>query len=479
MKRGILITLLSALAGGLTAYAVVKMVLPEQGTEIVQTTMDGARFRTVSLTQDNWPDFTYAAESAVDAVVYVKVSATQTMQQSPSSIFDFFFGFPQQGAPQQREKVGSGSGVIIREDGYIVTNNHVIEGATKIEVTLNNNQTYQATLVGTDPATDVALLKIEANGLPVVPFGDSDKLRLGEWVIAIGSPYDLRSTITAGIVSAKGRSMPNYSGEFKIESFIQTDAAVNPGNSGGALVDKAGNLVGINTAIISQTGSYAGYSFAVPVNIVKKIVYDLMDYGSVQRAVLGITMQEIDDKIANELKLSSRNGVYIVEVSKSGAADKAGIKAGDVLIAIDSTMLTNSASVQEAVSRFSPGDEAVVTVIRDGKEKKLDVKFKGTAKENGTKSDDGSVAFYGSSIKAASEETLAKLGIKNGVEIVELGPGKLMEAGATEGFVIMYVNDHPVKTPEDIIEIVKKSKRTVFIEGMTPSGRTGYFGFGV
>ena len=479
MKRGILITLLSALAGGLTAYAVVKMVLPEQGTEIVQATMDGARFRTVSLTHDNWPDFTYAAESAVDAVVYVKVSATQTMQQAPSSIFDFFFGFPQQGAPQQREKVGSGSGVIIREDGYIVTNNHVIEGATKIEVTLNNNQTYQATLVGTDPATDVALLKIEANGLPVVPFGDSDKLRLGEWVIAIGSPYDLRSTITAGIVSAKGRSMPNYSGEFKIESFIQTDAAVNPGNSGGALVDKAGNLVGINTAIISQTGSYAGYSFAVPVNIVKKIVYDLMDYGSVQRAVLGITMQEIDDKIADELKLSSRNGVYIVEVSKSGAADKAGIKAGDVLIAIDSTMLTNSASVQEAVSRFSPGDEAVVTVIRDGKQKKLDVKFKGTAKENGTKSDDGSVAFYGSSIKAASEETLAKLGIKNGVEIVELGPGKLMEAGATEGFVIMYVNDHPVKTPEDIIEIVKKSRRTVFIEGVTPSGRTGYFGFGV
>ncbi len=478
MKRGILITLLSALAGGLTAYAVVKMVLPEQGTEIVQTTMDGARFRTVSLTQDNWPDFTYAAESAVDAVVYVKVSATQTMQQSPSSIFDFFFGFPQQGAPQQREKVGSGSGVIIREDGYIVTNNHVIEGATKIEVTLNNNQTYQATLVGTDPATDVALLKIEANGLPVVPFGDSDKLRLGEWVIAIGSPYDLRSTITAGIVSAKGRSMPNYSGEFKIESFIQTDAAVNPGNSGGALVDKAGNLVGINTAIISQTGSYAGYSFAVPVNIVKKIVYDLMDYGSVQRAVLGITMQEIDDKIAEELKLSSRNGVYIVEVSKSGAADKAGIKAGDVLIAIDSTMLTNSASVQEAVSRFSPGDEAVVTVIRDGKQKKLDVKFKGTAKENGTKEEDGSVAFYGSSIKAASEETLDKLGIKNGVEIVELGPGKLMEAGAVEGFVIQYVNDHPVKTPEDIIEIVKKSKRTVFIEGLTPSGRTGYFGFG-
>ena len=226
MKRGILITLLSALVGGLTAYAVVGL-MAKDNVQMVQS-VDGAQFRTVSLAQDNYPDFTYAAESAVDAVVYVKVSATQTMQQTPNSIFDFFFGFPQQGAPQQRERTGSGSGVIIREDGYIVTNNHVIDGATKIEVTLNSNQTYQAKLVGTDPATDVALLKIEANGLPSIPFGDSDKLRLGEWVIAIGSPYDLRSTITAGIVSAKGRSMPNYTGEFKIESFIQTDAAVNP-----------------------------------------------------------------------------------------------------------------------------------------------------------------------------------------------------------------------------------------------------------
>ena len=480
MKKGILITLLSALAGGLTAYAVVKTMDRVPEYEVSESQVHGAKSRTVNLSQDNWPDFTYAAESAVDAVVYVKVTSTQTMQsQAPNSIFDFFFGLPQQGAPQQRERVGSGSGVIIRQDGYIVTNNHVIDGATKIEVTLNNNQKYQATLVGTDPATDIALLKIDAQGLPVVPFGDSDKLRLGEWVIAIGSPYDLRSTITAGIVSAKGRSMPNYTGEFKIESFIQTDAAVNPGNSGGALVDKAGNLVGINTAIVSQTGSYTGYSFAVPVNIVKKIVYDLMDYGSVKRAILGITMQEIDDKIADELKLSSRNGVYIVEVSKSGAADKAGIKAGDVLVAIDSIRLTNSASVQEAVSRFSPGDKAVVTVIRDGKEKNMEVVFKGTSQENGTLSDDGSVAFYGSSIKAADDETLKKFGLKSGVEIVELGPGKMMEAGATEGFIILYVNDHPVKTPEDVIEIVKKSKRTVFIEGVTPSGRTGYFGFGV
>ena len=402
------------------------------------------------------------------------------LQNRASSIFDYFFGFPQGGGvPQQRERVGSGSGVIIREDGYIVTNNHVIDGATKIEITLNNNQTYPASLVGTDPATDVALLKIDATGLPAIPFGDSDKLRLGEWVIAIGSPYDLRSTITAGIVSAKGRSMPNYSGQFKIESFIQTDAAVNPGNSGGALVNKEGQLVGINTAIYSQTGSYAGYSFAVPVNIVKKIVSDLMDFGSVKRAVLGITMSQIDDKIAEELKLSSRNGVYISGVSKSSAADEAGIKPGDVLVAIDSINVNTLPAVQETVSRFSPGDKAVVTVIRDGKEKKLEVTFKGTMQENGTVTDDGLVAFYGSSIKTADEKTLEKFGLKNGVEIAELGPGKLMEAGAVEGFIILYVNDHPVKTPQDVIDIVKKSKRTVFIEGVTPSGRTGYFGFGV
>ena len=478
MKRGVLITLLSALAGGVTAYAVVNNMTSDN-LSVADANAEGGMFRTVNLMQDNWPDFTYAAESAVDAVVYVKVTSTQTMQQAPSSIFDYFFGFPQGGAPQQREKVGSGSGVIIREDGYIVTNNHVIDGATKIEVTLNNNQTYSATLVGTDPATDIALLKVDAKGLPIIPFGDSDKLRLGEWVIAIGSPYDLRSTITAGIVSAKGRSMPNYSGEFKVESFIQTDAAVNPGNSGGALVDKAGNLVGINTAIYSQTGSYAGYSFAVPVNIVKNIAYDLMDFGSVKRAVLGITMQQIDDKIADELKLSSRNGVYIVEVSKSSAADEAGIKAGDILLAIDSIKVNTSPAVQEAVSRYSPGDKAVITVLRDGKEKNVDVTFKGAAQENGTVADDGAVAFYGSSIREADEKTLEKFSLKSGVEIVELGPGKLMEAGATEGFIILYVNDHPVKTPQDVIDIVKKSKRTVFIEGITPSGRTGYFGFGI
>ncbi|MBO8486209.1 MAG: Do family serine endopeptidase [Bacteroidetes bacterium] len=477
MKKVVLTVLLSALAGGLVAFAVVKRAENNTGRQEVVISPDGGQFRTVNLEQTEYPDFTYAAESAVDAVVYVKVTVKDVTRTAPSSIFDFFFGY--EGTPQERERVGSGSGVIIRPDGYIVTNNHVVEGASKIEVTLNNNKTYEATLVGTDPATDVALIKVDAQGLPVIPFGNSDNLRLGEWVIAIGSPYDLRSTITAGIVSAKGRSMPNYNGEFKIESFIQTDAAVNPGNSGGALVDKAGNLVGINTAIVSQTGSYTGYSFAIPSNIVKKIAYDLIDFGSVKRAVLGVTMRPVDDKLAKEMKLSSPNGVYIVEVLKGSAADEAGIKEGDVIVAIDSVKTANASEVQEQVNRFHPGDRATMTVIRDGKEKVLEVTFKGTAAENGSVDEDGGVAFYGARIKEAPKETLERLGIRHGVEIVSVGPGKVMDAGVSEGFIMMYVNDQPVSKPQDVMDIIKKSKRAVFVEGMTPYGKVSYFGFGI
>lgn len=476
MKKGILIALLAALVGGLTAYVVAKNT--NAGTAEVVVSNEGNVYRTVNLAQTEYPDFTYAAESAVDAVVYVKVTMKEMYRQAPNSIFDFFFGY--EGTPQSRERVGSGSGVIIREDGYIVTNNHVIEGASKIEVTLNNNKTYEAQLIGTDPAVDVALLKIDAAGLPIIPFGNSDKLRLGEWVLAIGSPYNLRSTITAGIVSAKGRSMPSENPkEFKIESFIQTDAAVNPGNSGGALVDKAGNLVGVNTAIVSNTGSYTGYSFAIPSNMVRKIVEDLIDFGSVKRALLGITMQPVSDEIAEKMKLSSLNGVYIVEVLKGSAADEAGVKKGDVLVAIDSMKVTGTASVQETVSRYRPGDNAVLTVIREGKEKTLDVVFKGTTAENGTKDKDGSIAFYGAKLKEAPKETLQKFGLKNGVEIVSVGPGKVQDAGVSEGFIILYVNDQPVSKPQDVMDIIKKSKRAVFVEGITPYGKSSYFGFGI
>ena len=476
MKKGILIAAVAAVAGALSAWIVTKAAGSDQTAQQVMVATDGGQYRTVNLSLDDYPDFTYAAESAVDAVVYVKVVSREAVR-NPQSIFDFFFGYG--ATPQERERVGSGSGVIIREDGYIVTNNHVIEGATEIEVTLTNNKTFKAELIGADPATDVALIKVDAQGLPTIPFGDSDRLRLGEWVLAIGSPYNLRSTVTAGIVSAKGRSIPDNSREFKIESFIQTDAAVNPGNSGGALVDKAGNLVGINTAIVSQTGAYAGYSFAVPVNIVKKIVSDLIDFGSVRRAVLGVTMSPVTQEIADKMKLSSLNGVYIVEVSPGSAAEKAGVRKEDILIAIDSVKITNASSVQEMVNSFSPGDKAVLTVIRDGREKDLEVKFQGTAEENGTVTEDGSVAFYGSRIDEVSKETKERLGIKSGVEIVSVGPGKIMDAGVTEGFVILYVNDEPVSKPQDVINIIKKSKRAVFIEGLTSYGKVSYFGFGI
>ena len=377
MKKGILYFFIAAIAGAISACAVVKLSNRNTAADSSAVVQSDTQFRTVDLSNDKWPDFTFAAETCVDAVVYVKVRATQQVVSNAGPLFRFFFGYER--IPYSREVQGSGSGVIIREDGYIVTNNHVIAGANAIEVTLNNNRTYPARLIGTDPATDVALIKIEENGLPIVPFADSDQLRLGEWVLAIGSPYDLRSTITAGIVSAKGRSMPkdpNNPNEFRIESFIQTDAAVNPGNSGGALVNKEGKLVGVNTAIISQTGSYAGYSFAVPSNIVKRITDDLMDYGTVHRARLGIVMLPINDEIANELKLSSVNGVYITDMASDSAAAEAGIKVGDVVVEIGGSKVTGVSSVQELVNNFHPGDRAEVKVIRGGEALSFEVVLK-------------------------------------------------------------------------------------------------------
>ena len=483
MKRGFLTVLLSVLAGGITAYAVVKATQPEPVAQSVVTTDENGtavEYRTVNLAETDYPDFTYAAESAVEAVVYVEVTVQRRQQyQNIDPFFRFFFG-DEYAMPQQREAKGSGSCVIIRPDGYIVTNNHVVDGATKIQVTLNNNQQYDATVVGTDPATDVAIIKVDAQNLPTIPMGDSDQLRLGEWVLAIGSPLgaQLRSTITAGIVSAKGRSMPDGSGEFKIESFIQTDAAVNPGNSGGALVNKKGELVGINTAIVSQTGSYTGYSFAVPVNIVKRVAGDLIDFGSVKRAMLGITMQPIDKKIQEDLKLNSMNGVYIYEVSKGSAAEEAGLKQGDVIIAIDGQMITDGASVQEKVNSYHPGDKAVITYIRDGKENSAEVTFHAAATQTGEVDVDGSVAFYGARLKAMEPDELKAMRLRSGVKIVSVGQGKMAEAGATSGSVILYVNDEPVSKPEDVIAKAKKAQRGIYIEGVDENGKSFYFGFG-
>ncbi len=465
----------SVILGSFAAFgALMACTTGQAGTQTVS--QDGSVYRTVNLTETDYPDLTYAAESCVDAVVLVKVTVRSQQNYDIDPFLRYFFGF---GDSQPREQQGSGSGVIIRPDGYIVTNNHVVANASKVEVTLNNNRTFEATVVGTDPATDVALIKIDAEGLPTVEFGDSDALRLGEWVLAIGSPMgeQLRGTITAGIVSAKGRSMPTE-GEFKIESFIQTDAAVNPGNSGGALVNKKGELVGINTAIMSQNGSYVGYSFAVPVNIVKKIVGDIIDFGSVKRAKLGVSMSNVTDEIAKELKLSSTKGVYIHETLKGSAAEKAGIKKGDIITNIDGTEIATASALQEKVNSYHPGDKATFTILREGNVKTVEVELQGDAEATGTVDTDGSIAFYGSKIKTAPKEKLEALGLKSGVEVVSVGEGKMLSAGASEGFIILYVNDQAVSKAEEVVEIAKKSRRAVYIEGVTASGRSSYFAFG-
>lgn len=373
MGKKILYLILIVAVSGLTGYfaatkAYDRKLAGESETAAVVNAAAGdkksASQRRVEVT--NVPNFSDAAEAAVQAVVYVKVTQ-KTNYQQPGSLFDLLFGFAQ----TPRDQVGLGSGVIIRPDGYIVTNNHVIAGADVIEVTLENNKVYPARLVGTDPATDIALIKVEAEDLPAIQMGNSDDLRLGEWVLAIGSPYDLRSTITAGIVSAKGRSMPNYDGQYRVESFIQTDAAVNPGNSGGALVNAAGDLVGINTSIISRTGSYAGYAFAVPVNIVSKVVDDFIEYGSVQRAMLGVSITDVTAQLAAQSGVADIDGVYVADVVKDGPAATAGIRQGDVIREINLNPVHNSAGLQEQVSKLRPGEKAVVTILRDGKQHEI------------------------------------------------------------------------------------------------------------
>ena len=317
-------------------------------------------------------DFTKAAEATVNAVVHIKSTTLTTQRSKNQSLFDEFFGGRGGSGNIQQPKVGYGSGVIISEDGYIVTNNHVIDDSDEIEITLNDNRQYKAVLVGTDPSTDIALLKVdpEKETLPTVKIGDSDELKVGEWVLAVGNPFMLNSTVTAGIVSAKARSIGIIgSQKLGIESFIQTDAAVNPGNSGGALVNIRGELIGINTAIFSQTGNYAGYSFAVPTSIVSKIVTDIKQYGTVQRAVLGVTIQDVNSEMAKEKNLKLNEGVYVADIADKGAAALGGIEKGDVIIAINGVNVKSVAQLQEQVSRYRPGDKIPDSVSRDGKRK--------------------------------------------------------------------------------------------------------------
>lgn len=490
MKKAFLIlgiVAVSAAAGGLTAWTVaggrsdsVRYV----EREVERTPALGAQF--TSYQADQYPDLTYAAENAVKAVVNIEAIQQVEMPQRRGGYDPFleFFGIPQDygrgdGRPQYREQRAGGSGVIISGDGYIVTNNHVVDGASKLKVKLNDGRSFDAKLIGKDSATDLALLKIEAEGLPTLAFGSSDALRLGEWVLAIGSPFDLQSTITAGIVSAKARQLGVIPNDFRIEAFIQTDAAVNPGNSGGALVNTHGELVGINTLIKSQTGSYVGYSFAIPESIVKKVVMDLKEFGVVQRALLGIQFRVVDqdflDEEGKELGIKELGGAYVAGVIEGGSASEAGIRKGDIILDIDGVKVTDPSTLQEQVAKRRPNDTVKLSVKRDGKVKQFDVTLRNKAgkTELVTKEDVDVVEALGGKFADAGAKLCRELDIKGGVQVVGIkADGILARARVKQGFVITHINDRPVYSLGDMQRMTEK---VTSIDGVYPNGRSASY----
>ena len=435
-------------------------------------------------------DFTVAAELSIHAVVHVKTKTPMKVQQfggfQNDPLFDYFFGRPQQNPRSKKDddtpmQEGVGSGVIITNDGYIVTNNHVVDGSSEIEVTLNDKRTFKAKLIGADPNTDIALIKIDAEKLPVIAFGNSDSLKVGEWVLAVGNPFNLTSTVTAGIVSAKARNINIINTKMPIESFIQTDAAVNPGNSGGALVNTRGELVGINAAIASQTGSYAGYAFAIPVSIVQKVVSDIRQYGVVQRALLGVKIKDIDSKLAKEKKLKTLEGAYVEEVNNQSAAKSAGIKEGDVINNVNGVPVKSRAEVQEQVGRYRPGDKITVTVVRGDSEEKLKVELKNSQGNYGVVSSQDSKDVLGATFKDVDAKIKDKLDLDYGVEIKSLTKGKLADQGIKPGFIILKINSQAVRSAEDVQAAFDAAmnngerEKALFIVGVYPTGKVTYY----
>ncbi len=437
-------------------------------------------------TVENSVDFTTAAELSVHAVVHVKT--TYPLESQNQYFYDPFRDFFGQQAPQHREALmASGSGVIVSQDGYIITNNHVVDGADKVEIALNDKRTYMAEVIGKDPTTDLALLKIKETGLPYMPYGNSDNVKVGQWVLAVGNPFNLTSTVTAGIISAKGRNI-NILGQqdpsqtlAPIESFIQTDAAVNPGNSGGALVNTNGELIGINSAIASNTGSYTGYSFAIPVNMARKVVGDLLEFGEVQRGYIGISIRDLDARLAKEKSISEIRGVYVNGLTEGGSAAEAGIREGDVITKIGEVDVNNVPELQEQISRFRPGNKVNVTLKRSNEEKVLAVVLKN---KNGNtdvveKPKVEIVSALGAIFEPVNKEDGKKLGIENGLRVNKLSAGKLLSAGIKEGFIITNVDKKKISTIEDIKAALDNKKGGVLIEGIYPNGMRAYYGFGM
>ena len=413
-------------------------------------------------------DFTYAANQTVHAVVHVKVRATVEGQEYSDPITQFFYG----GNERPQKVTGYGSGVIISPDGYIITNNHVIESADSIGVTLNNGKSYKAKLIGRDPDTDIALLSIDAQGLSTIKFGNSDELQLGEWVLAVGNPFNLGTTVTAGIISAKGR-MLDYSGEnpYGIESYLQTDAALNPGNSGGALVTIKGDLIGITSAIISPTGAYAGNSFAIPGNLVKKVVADLREYGVVQRAMIGLNISDIPQDVATREKLKEIKGAYIAGITKGGAADEAGLREKDIIIKLDNEMINSPSSLQEFLARHRPGDKVSITFIRDGVEKTVSVILKN--REGNTSiilkgMEEGAV--FGAKVAPLTSQDKRRLGVENGVKVTNVGEGKLKDIGIRQGDIILSINGRIVNSQDEMLQATNEGRTLESISGIQSNG---------
>lgn len=434
---------------------------------------EGVKFVNIPVGSNNLPlDFTFAARNTIDAVVHVKTGYARSR-----SAYDFFYG-NRYNSPND-ETVPRGSGVIISSDGYIVTNNHVIENSNQTEVVLNDKRSYPAKLIGTDPTTDIALLKIDTDDeLPFVPMGNSDDIKVGEWVLAAGNPFNLTSTVTAGIVSAKARNINILSRRYAIESFIQTDAAVNPGNSGGALVNLKGELIGINSAIYTKTGSYVGYSFAVPVNIVKKIVNDLVEFGNIQRAFLGVSIAEMDAETADKLGMERPRGVLLTGIKPGGAADKAGIKSGDVVTSINGVEVNSTAMLLEQISKYRPGDQVNVNIIRDGRKMEFETELQNFAGTTG-KVESNETKLLGATLRPVTEEEKQELRIEHGVKVEDVGRGRLGQVGVQEGFVITHVNREAVYTVADIHNIINQATGGVLLEGVYTNGMQGYYAFGL
>lgn len=485
--------LLSSAIGGFTAYKLMARQQMENAafSELFQQNPNNIRLAGLSAANVQPVDLTKAAESSVHAVVHIRateLSKTRTVQTAPD-FFDWFFG---DGRGQQRQiqtqpRVGFGSGVIISKDGYIVTNNHVVEGADEITVKLNDERELKGRVIGTDPDTDLALLKIEGDDFPTIPVGDSDALKVGEWVLAVGNPFNLNSTVTAGIVSAKARSIGTTAANGQaasIQSFIQTDAAINSGNSGGALVNAAGELVGINAMLYSPTGAYSGYGFAIPTNLMTKVVSDLKVYGTVQRALLGIkggdftTDLQMDDKVVKEMEkrmeeLGVKDGILVAQVIEGGSA--AGIlKENDVITKLDGKKLHKFTDLQEALSKHRPGDKVQLTIVRDKKEKEVTITLK-NAQGNTKVVKNAGMEILGAAFKPVDADLRRQLNLGYGLEVTGVSDGKMADAGIRKGFIILKANGQPMKTVEDLEDVLKAATQTpeqvLFITGMFPSGK--------